>query len=61
MLWLRVQSWLRRQAGQDLTEYGLLAAVIAIACIVAVTSMGTQIAAFWEYCVATIDAALGGV
>ena len=28
MLWLRVLSWLRREEGQDLTEYALLLALI---------------------------------
>jgi pilus assembly protein Flp/PilA len=30
-------------SGQDLLEYGLLAALIAIVCIVAVTTLGNQI------------------
>jgi len=40
MLW----SFLRREEGQDLTEYALLIALIVIACIVAVTLLGTTIA-----------------
>jgi len=48
MLWLRVQSWLRCQEGQDLTEYALLLAFIAVVCILAVTALGVRIATFWQ-------------
>ncbi len=36
-------AFLRREEGQDLAEYALLIALIAIAVIAAVTLLGTQI------------------
>jgi pilus assembly protein Flp/PilA len=33
----------RREDGQDLVEYGILAALIAVICVVAVTAVGNQI------------------
>ncbi|HWH92225.1 MAG TPA: Flp family type IVb pilin [Baekduia sp.] len=42
--------------GQALVEYGILVGLIAVACIVAVTLLGTQIAAFFDQ----ITTALGG-
>ncbi len=39
---------LRGQEGQDLAEYGLLAALIALFCVVAVTFLGNRLlSAFW--------------
>jgi len=43
MLWLQIRNWLRRQEGQDLTEYALLIALIVIVCIAAVVTLGNQI------------------
>jgi len=45
MLWLQVRNWLRREEGQDLTEYALLLGLIALICVVAVTTLGTRIQA----------------
>jgi pilus assembly protein Flp/PilA len=40
---------LRRDEGQDLIEYGLLAGLIAIVAIAAVTAVGTTInTVFWQ-------------
>jgi len=43
LLWLKVQNWLRREEGQDLTEYALLLGLIALLCIGAVTVLGGRI------------------
>jgi Flp pilus assembly pilin Flp len=40
--WMR--NWLTRDDGQDLAEYALLILLIAIAAILAVTALGTNIA-----------------
>jgi Flp pilus assembly pilin Flp len=48
MLQLQIRNWVRRQEGQDLTEYALLLGLIALICIVAITTLGTRIAAFWQ-------------
>ena len=40
---------MRRDRGQDLLEYGLLAALIALAAFVAVTTVGNTInTVFWQ-------------
>ncbi len=41
LTWLR--TTLKREEGQDLSEYALLIALIALAVIVAVTALGGQI------------------
>ena len=46
-LYLRVMQWLRSEEGQDLVEYALLVALIALACILAVTAGGTAIQTVW--------------
>jgi pilus assembly protein Flp/PilA len=38
--------FVREEEGQDLVEYALLLALIAIVCIVAITTMGTTISGF---------------
>jgi len=44
-----VQRFVRRDRGQDLLEYGLLAALIALAAFVAVTTVGNTInTVFWQ-------------
>jgi Flp pilus assembly pilin Flp len=40
VLWLQIKSWLRREEGQDLTEYALLIALIVIIAIVAIRLLG---------------------
>lgn len=47
MLQLFFKRMLKDQRGQDLAEYGMLLALIAIVVIVAVTLLGNGIAAFW--------------
>jgi len=36
------------ESGQDIAEYGLLLALIALAAIAAVTALGTAVAGFWN-------------
>ena len=38
-----VNRFVREEEGQDLIEYSLLAALIAVACTVAMTALATQI------------------
>jgi Flp pilus assembly pilin Flp len=45
MLWLQIRNWLRRQEGQDLTEYALLIGLIVLICVAAITLMGSTISA----------------
>ena len=43
MAWPFVRRLLRADRGQDLMEYGMLAALIAVVAVTAVTILGTQI------------------
>jgi Flp pilus assembly pilin Flp len=40
-LWMAVRRLARAEHGQDLIEYGMLAALIAVVAISAVTTLGT--------------------
>ena len=44
----RLRSLVRGDSGQDLLEYALLIALIALACVVAVTAAGTSVAAVFN-------------
>jgi pilus assembly protein Flp/PilA len=46
-LWLRWQL-LREQKGQGLVEYALIIVLVAIAVVVAITALGTQIASVFN-------------
>jgi Flp pilus assembly pilin Flp len=39
----RVRGFVRNDEGQDLLEYALLVALIALVCVVAITQTGTQV------------------
>ena len=39
----RVREFVRNDEGQDLLEYALLVALIALVCVVAITQTGTQV------------------
>ncbi|MHB0875762.1 MAG: Flp family type IVb pilin [Anaerolineae bacterium] len=44
MYWyLRIRNFIEEQKGQDMAEYALLIALIALAAILAVTGLGTRI------------------
>ena len=58
MLWLKIRNFLRRQEGQDLTEYALIIALIVIAAIVAVRLLGTSIAGILSSIAGTLQGAL---
>jgi len=42
-VWRILRWFVRAQHGQDLVEYGLLAALIAVVVVTAVTTLGQQI------------------
>ena len=56
MLWLT--SWLRREEGQDLTEYALLIALIVILAIAAVALLGTAISEVLSQVASTLTSAM---
>ena len=46
---IAIRDLVRRDAAEDLLEYGLLAALIAVVAVVAVTTLGQQIdAVLWQ-------------
>ncbi|HET6350270.1 MAG TPA: Flp family type IVb pilin [Candidatus Krumholzibacteria bacterium] len=51
------RTFLRDESGQDLTEYGLLAALISIAAVLIVKSIGPLVAALYQVIVAAIGLA----
>lgn len=56
MLWLA--SWLRREEGQDLTEYALLIALIVILGIAAVALLGQSISEVLSQIASTLLSAM---
>jgi pilus assembly protein Flp/PilA len=50
----RLRSLVRDDSGQDLLEYALLIALIALACVLAVTAAGTAVAAIFTAIAAAI-------
>ncbi len=55
---LRLVSLLRREEGQDLTEYALLIGLIVILAVGAVTLMGTSISEILSSIASTLDSVL---
>jgi Flp pilus assembly pilin Flp len=53
MIWL--QSLRRRDEGQDLLEYAMLASLIAIACLVALSTLATEITETFWGAIAALD------
>ena len=39
----RLREFVRNDEGQDLLEYALLVALIALVCVIAITSTGTEV------------------
>lgn len=58
MLWHMIWSWLRREEGQDLTEYALLLALIVIVAIAAVTLLGQSISTVLSNVASRLEGAL---
>ena len=52
-------SWMRREEGQDLTEYALIIALIVIAAVSAVTLLGTNISGVLNGIANTLSGVLG--
>ena len=49
---------LRDERGQDLVEYGMLMALIAVICLAAVAFVGGQISTVWSVVSSTLGSAL---
>jgi pilus assembly protein Flp/PilA len=53
-------TFLRHESGSTAIEYGLIGAAISVACIVGITSVGTQLTALYTAISAAITPALAG-
>jgi pilus assembly protein Flp/PilA len=51
----RFRALLRDDAGQDLIEYALLAGLIALVAVAAITSAGTEVDAIWDKIVVSLQ------
>ena len=45
---IRVRALLRGKSGQDLLEYALLVALIALVCVAVITTTGTNVQAIFQ-------------
>jgi Flp pilus assembly pilin Flp len=52
----RLRELVRDDSGQDLIEYALLAALIALASVVAIQQAGSQVNAVWQSIVGMLQA-----
>ena len=55
---LHSKLMVKKEEGATMVEYGLLVALIAVACIVAVTLVGTDLAAMFTSIAAAVTAAM---
>ena len=55
---IRVRALLRDDDGQDLTEYGLLACLIAVVAIAALGGLGIQVNTLWSGIIAGLESVL---
>lgn len=54
-----VKSFVREEEGQDVLEYGLLMAFVAVVAYVAINAVGTNIGALWDNINTGVAAAVG--
>jgi Flp pilus assembly pilin Flp len=59
MLWMKLYTWLRREEGQDLTEYALIIALIVIIAVIAVRLLGTTISTVLTNVAGELSGAVG--
>ena len=53
----RLRVWMRDESGQDLLEYALLTALIALAAVVAIRAAGVQVDAIFQRIVTELASA----
>ena len=54
----RFLRFVRGEKGQDLVEYGILMALIAVVCIISVIFLGQQLSTVWSQVSSTLASAL---
>jgi pilus assembly protein Flp/PilA len=52
--YLKIRNWLQREEGQDLLEYAMLAALIAVIAVTAVGLFGTNVSTFFNDLATTV-------
>jgi pilus assembly protein Flp/PilA len=55
-----IKRFVREEEGATMVEYGLMVALIAVVCIVAVTYLGTQVGQTFTATGEAVDTAQGG-
>lgn len=60
-MWLQIWKLLRRQEGQDLTEYALLIGLIVVVAVVAVVLLGESISNLLSGVASTLSSVLTGI
>lgn len=55
-----ISNFLREEDGVTMIEYGLLAALIAVVSIVAITALGQELALLWGKITAALKPVAGG-
>lgn len=58
MLWLQIRNWMRRQEGQDLTEYALIIGLIVVVAVAAIALMGDSVSNLLSLIASTLDSVL---
>ena len=58
-LYLYIKNWIKAQEGQDLIEYALLAALLAVGAMAAVASFGDMVDVAWRILGSDLTTALG--
>ncbi|MGC8786694.1 MAG: Flp family type IVb pilin [Anaerolineae bacterium] len=58
MLWQTLWAWLRREEGQDLTEYALIIGLIVILAVAAVALLGQNVSSVLSNIASTLASVL---
>ncbi len=53
-LYLKLMTWVKREAGQDLVEYALIGVLITIVCVVGISIAGTEISSIWAVIISSL-------
>jgi pilus assembly protein Flp/PilA len=56
----RIRNFFKNDSGATMVEYGLMVSLIAVACIIAVTLLGTNLSAMFTGVAGQVHAPAGG-
>lgn len=57
--YLILKSYMEREEGQDIIEYALIAGLLALAAVLALTALGESISGMWEALAGEVQTAAG--